>query len=62
MSSRISQRMRRRQPSVGRIVHHVSHGTAGSEYSQECHAAIVTEVAPDGRTVGLCVLNPDPVL
>lgn len=51
------------QPSVGRIVHYVSYGTPGGEFSSECRAAIVTQVA--GRDdisgawyVGLCVLNP----
>jgi hypothetical protein len=49
------------KPSVGRIVHYVSYGTPGGEYTQECRAAIVTEVPPDAdglQTLGLCVLNP----
>lgn len=45
-------------PSVGRIVHYVSYGTPGGEYGRECRAAVVTEVSADGKTVGLCVLNP----
>lgn len=50
------------KPSVGRVVHYVSHGTPvrpdGSQaYTQECRAAVVTEV-DDEDTVGLCVLNP----
>ena len=60
-------------PSVGRIVHYVSHGTPagpdGSQaYASECRAAIVTEVGavllsegerlPGGTLVGLCVLSP----
>lgn len=54
-------------PSVGRIVHYVSHGTPrspdGSQaFGSECRAAIVTEVlevAPGSAgEVGLCVLNP----
>lgn len=57
------------KPSVGRIVHYVSYGTPiredGSQaFTQECRAAIVTEVndvptGPNGEyLVGLCVLNP----
>lgn len=51
------------KPSVGRIVHYVSHGTPVREdgtqaFPSTCRAAIVTEVADDGRTVGLCVTNP----
>ncbi|GLW91788.1 hypothetical protein [Actinokineospora globicatena] len=50
------------KPSVGRIVHYVSHGTPprpdGTQaYTAQCRAAIVTQVNEDG-TVGLCVLNP----
>ena len=45
------------QPSIGRIVHYVSYGTPGGEYTRECRAAIVTEVVnPD--LVGLAVMNP----
>jgi hypothetical protein len=49
------------QPSVGRIVHYVSYGTPGGEYTSECRAAIVTEVGldnGDGAKLGLAVLNP----
>lgn len=56
------------QPSVGRIVHYVSYGTPGGEYTSQCRAAIVTDVDTyqDGENgsglhvghVGLCVLNP----
>lgn len=57
------------RPSTGRIVHYVSYGTPGGEYSRECRAAIITEV-PDMGTVpigaeitgpdviGLAVVNP----
>lgn len=61
-------------PSVGRIVHYVSYGTPGGEYTSQCRAAIITEVpeisvdpaalrAEDrellpNQMVGLCVLNP----
>jgi hypothetical protein len=48
-------------PSIGRIVHYVSYGTPGGEYTSQCRAAIITEVTehPDADgTAGLCVLNP----
>lgn len=44
-------------PSIGRVVHYVSYGTPGGEYTSECRAAIVTEVH-DPDDVSLCVLNP----
>lgn len=59
------------QPSIGRIVHYKSLGSADGSLEPECRAAIVTEVgqveaneqdpAGDGTqrtTVGLCVMNP----
>lgn len=45
------------QPTVGRIVHYVSYGTPGGEYTKECRAAVVTEVESD-NLVSLAVLNP----
>lgn len=55
-------------PSVGRIVHYVSYGTPGGEYTSECRAAIVTEVPTypegddrNGNVVGLAVFNPTGV-
>lgn len=55
-------------PSVGRIVHYVSHGTPlredGSQaFPSVCRAAVVTEVSYLGDaelhdSVGLAVLNP----
>jgi hypothetical protein len=54
-------------PRVGSIVHYVSYGTPGGEYTSQCRAAIVTAV-PDilsgglyGKVpdVHLCVLNPE---
>jgi hypothetical protein len=56
------------KPSVGRIVHYVSYGTPGGEFTSECRAAIVTavddyqEAKPGDENhigaVDLCVLNP----
>lgn len=34
------------RPSIGRIVHYVSYGTPGGEYTSQCRAAIITGV-PD---------------
>lgn len=48
-------------PSIGRIVHYVSYGTPGGEYTSECRAAIITGVSDEtgfGKLVSLCVLNP----
>lgn len=50
------------EPSVGRMVHYVSHGTPvksdGSQvFESECRAAVVTGVK-NPTTVSLCVLNP----
>lgn len=58
------------QPSVGRIVHYVSYGTPGGEYTSQCRAAIITSVHPSEgagtladmngpERVGLAVLNPE---
>lgn len=57
------------RPSVGRVVHYVSYGTPGGEYTSQCRAAIITGVEPsegDGtltnmngeERVSLAVLNP----
>ncbi len=48
---------------VGDIVHYVSFGTPGGEYTSECRAAVVTEFEEDGDDLGkvtasLAVLNP----
>jgi hypothetical protein len=50
------------QPSVGRIVHYVSHGSPvlpdGTQaYKSECRAAIITEV-PTNDACALAVFNP----
>jgi len=44
------------QPTIGRIVHYVSYGSAGGEYKPACRAALVTEVREDD--IGLGVINP----
>jgi hypothetical protein len=55
-------------PSVGRVVHYVSYGTPGGEYTSQCRAAIVAGVpevelpvvTPEGvaTQLDLAVLNP----
>ena len=51
-------------PSVGRIVHYVSYGTPGGEFTRECRAAVVTAVEDAiesdrrAQVVSLAVLNP----
>lgn len=52
-------------PAVGRIVHYVSYGTPGGEYSKACRAALITEVPEQHADVpaefpqvGLAVHNP----
>lgn len=46
------------KPSVGRIVHYVSYGTPGGEFTSQCRAAIVTEVQEGVPFIGLVALNP----
>lgn len=45
------------KPSVGRIVHYVSYGTPGGEYTSQCRAAIIAGVS-EGALCDLVVLNP----
>ena len=47
-------------PSVGRIVHYVSLGSAGGKYPSVCRAAVISEVGDGGAAgrVGLVALNP----
>lgn len=45
------------KPSIGRIVHYVSYGTPGGEYTSECRAAVVAGVVDEGM-VDLVVFNP----
>lgn len=44
-------------PTVSRMVHYVSYGTPGGEYTSQCRAAVVTEARTSG-SVSLAVLNP----
>lgn len=49
------------QPTVGRIVHYVSYGSAGGKFPSVCRAAIVTEVSTDradSSEIGLAAINP----
>lgn len=48
------------QPSINRIVHYTSYGSADGRYKSKCRTAIVTEthLDQDPATVGLCVINP----
>jgi hypothetical protein len=55
--------MAQQPPSVGRIVHYVSHGSPVREdgtqaYTPQCRAAIVTAISKDPEIVSLAVLNP----
>ena len=52
--------MSTRTASVGRIVHYVSYGTPGGEFTKQCRAAVVTsaEHDEDDVCVSLAVLNP----
>ncbi len=52
--------MAAQQPSVGRVVHYVSRGSADGVFGRECRAAIITAVDQDNpeAIVDLCVLNP----
>lgn len=53
--------MSEQQPSVGHIAHYVSYDTPGGEYTSQCRAAIITDLAQpdeDASVVGLAVLNP----
>lgn len=46
-------------PSVGRIVHYVSRGSADGVYPAVCRAAVITATEENSKTVSLCVLNPE---
>ena len=47
------------RPSVGRVVHYVSRGSADLVFPSSCRAAIVTETDVNlNGDVSLCVLNP----
>jgi hypothetical protein len=44
-------------PTIGRIVHYVSRGSADGRYPSTCRAAIVTAV--EGEQAGLAVFSPE---
>jgi hypothetical protein len=53
------------KPSIGRIVHYVSYGTPGGEYTSQCRAAIIAGLdehpeqnEPGDVFASLVVLNP----
>lgn len=48
-------------PSVGRIVHYVSRGSADGVFTPECRAAIIAEVSPDTGRVAIMVFNPQGI-
>lgn len=50
------------KPSVGRIVHMTSRGSADGQFPPAARAAVITEVLDaDAGRVHLCVLNPTGV-
>jgi hypothetical protein len=48
------------QPTIGRIVHYTSYGSADGRWKSKCRASIVTEVHPSATppTIGLAAINP----
>lgn len=42
--SEVDKALREQKPSVGRIVHYVSRGSADGAYTPECRAAVIAEV------------------
>jgi len=54
-------------PSIGRIVHYVSYGSAGGKFPSVCRAAVITEVSTEvsgeeaddpADRIGLAAINP----
>lgn len=46
-------------PSIGRIVHYRSRGSADGRFPAVCRAAVVTDIAiPPMLGISICVLNP----
>lgn len=46
------------EPTIGRIVHYVAHGSADGAYPMVCRAAVVTALGRGHGEVSLGVLNP----
>lgn len=46
------------KPSVGRIVHYMSYGTPGGEFTSVCRAAVITEIYDGTEETALSVVNP----
>lgn len=50
--------MSEQRPSVGRMVHYTSHGSADGVYGKACRAAMVTAVDETTGRLDLLVANP----
>lgn len=46
------------KPTVGRIVHYVSRGSADGVFPSICRAAVVAAIYEGTQAADLCVLNP----
>lgn len=56
---RARRRTTEQPPSIGRVVHYVSRGSADGRFAPACRAATITEVDEHDRNrVGLHVVNP----
>jgi hypothetical protein len=46
------------KPTVGRIVHYVSYGTPGGEYTSLCRAALIAGLTNNDDLCDIVVFNP----